>query len=98
MLLFLIGYRGSGKSAVAPRLAARLGWEWCDSDAEVERRAGKSIAEVFAEGGEQAFRELERQVVNGLCQRERTVAALGGGAILLAENRQAMTARAKVVW
>ncbi len=52
MKLFLIGYRGTGKTSVAQRLAERLGWPWLDADVEIERRAGKSIAEIFAQDGE----------------------------------------------
>jgi len=61
--LVLIGLRGSGKTTVARHLARRLGWPWFDSDLEVERRAGKSISQIFADQGEPAFRELECEVV-----------------------------------
>ena len=57
--IFLIGYRGSGKTTVARLLAPQLQFDWVDSDQEVERRVGKSIAAIFAEQGEAAFRELE---------------------------------------
>ena len=47
--LFLIGPRGSGKSTVARLLAGRLGWDWVDADVELERRAGQTIRDIFAE-------------------------------------------------
>ena len=59
MILTLIGYRATGKTTLARLLAERLGWDWIDADVEIERRAGKSIARIFAEEGEPAFRDLE---------------------------------------
>lgn len=97
MNLHLIGYRGTGKSTVARRLAGKLGWDWADCDVEVERRAGKSIAEMFIESGEEAFRELEARTLDELTRRDRLVLATGGGAILREDNRRAL-ARGKVVW
>jgi shikimate kinase len=98
MLLTLIGYRATGKTTLARLLAERLGWDWIDADVEIERRAGKSIAQIFADDGEPAFRDLEAAVIADLCRRERLVLAAGGGASLRAENRQAMRAAGKVVW
>lgn len=98
MNLVLIGYRATGKSSVARVLAQRLGWQWVDADEEIERRAGKSIARIFAEEGEPAFRELEAQVIAELCARDRIIVAAGGGAPMRAENRQAMKRGGKVVW
>jgi shikimate kinase len=94
----LIGYRGSGKTTVAQRLALRLGWEWMDADVEVELRAGKSIAGVFADDGEAAFRDLEARAVQELCGRRRVVLALGGGAVLREDNRTAIAQCGAVVW
>ncbi len=94
----LIGYRGTGKTTVARLLARRLGWDWIDADVEVELRAGKSIATIFADDGEQAFRDLEEQITAELCRRERTVLALGGGAILRAANRLVLAECQAVVW
>jgi shikimate kinase len=96
--IFLIGYRGTGKTTIAQLLAERLGWDWIDADDEIERRAGKSIAAVFAEEGEQAFRELEASVVADLCRWRRSVVALGGGAVLSEVNRTAIRMAGVVVW
>jgi shikimate kinase len=98
MNVFLIGYRGSGKTSVAAVLAQRLGWPWIDADAELERRSGKSIKQIFDEGGEPAFRELESAVVGDLAQGDRHIIALGGGALIREPNRQALTGRGKFVW
>ena len=94
----LIGYRGTGKTTVARQLAALLGWDWVDADVEVELRAGKSIAAIFADGGEAAFRDLEAAVVAELCGRTRVVLALGGGAVLREESRSAVAGCDAVVW
>lgn len=94
----LIGLRGTGKTTVAQLLALRTGWDWVDADVEVELRAGKSIAAIFAEEGEAAFRDLEATVVAELCQRPQTVLALGGGAILREESRNCLTGCQAVVW
>ena len=94
----LIGYRGTGKTTVAQRLAMRLGWDWIDADVELELRAGKSIAAVFADDGEAAFRKLEAAVVAELCRRREVVIALGGGAVLRDDNRQVIAQCGAVVW
>jgi shikimate kinase len=96
--LVLIGYRGAGKTTVAQQLALALGWEWIDADVEVELRAGKSIAAVFADEGEQVFRDLEAQTLADLLQRESIVLAAGGGVVLREANRRLLAERARVVW
>jgi len=98
MNIVLIGYRGAGKSSVACELALRLGWDWVDADDEVERRAGRSIATIFGESGETAFRELESAVLVELVRRRKIVLAAGGGAVLRADNRELLVSAGKVVW
>ena len=98
MILSLVGYRATGKTTLARLLAERLGWDWIDADVEIERRAGKPIAQIFAEDGEPAFRDLEAGVIADLCRRDRLVLAAGGGAPLRPESRRAMHEAGKVVW
>src|SRR5580658_2942769 len=98
MRIALVGYRATGKTTVARHLATRLGCEWIDADVEIERRAGKSIARIFAEDGEPAFRDLEAQVIADLCGRKKLVLAAGGGAPLREESRRAMRQAGHVVW
>ncbi len=98
MILTLIGYRATGKTTLARLLAERLGWDWIDADVEIERRAGKSVARIFAEQGEPAFRDLEAQVIADLCRRDRLVMAAGGGAPLRPDSRRAMRKAGRVVW
>lgn len=98
MVITLIGYRGSGKSTVAAPLADRLGWGWVDADVEIERRAGRSIREIFAEEGEPVFRQMEVDVIADCLQRENLVIAAGGGAILNPQTRNRMRTAGLVVW
>lgn len=98
MILALIGYRATGKTTLAKLLAQRLGWDWIDADVEIEHRAGKTIAQIFAEDGEGAFRDWETRVIADLCRREKLVLAAGGGAPLREENRRTMRQSGKVVW
>jgi shikimate kinase len=98
MIITLIGYRATGKTTLAKLLAKKLGWQWLDADVEIERRAGKSIARIFAEDGEPAFRDLETQVLVDLCRRDNLVLAAGGGAPLREQNRHTMRQCGKVVW
>ncbi len=96
--IFLIGYRGTGKTTLARLLAARLDRDWVDADDLIEAHAGKTIAAIFSEDGEEAFRDLEARVVEELCHRTRTVVGLGGGAVLRQENRLAIQTSGPVVW
>jgi shikimate kinase len=96
--IFLIGYRGTGKSTIARLLAEQLKYDWIDADDEIERRAGKSIAAIFAEDGEAAFRELEAVVVADLCRSRKIVVALGGGAVMSEANRTAIRLAGIVIW
>lgn len=98
MVISLIGYRGTGKSTVGEQLANRLNWEFVDTDSEIERNAGKSIAAIFLEDGEPRFRELERNELGRQLNRERLVLSTGGGAILDDESRLGMSAAGPVVW
>ena len=90
MSIVLIGYRGSGKTTVGRRLAEALWWSFVDVDELIVSRAGKSIREIFAERGEAGFRDLEAQAVAHASALNDHVIALGGGALLRPENRQAI--------
>lgn len=98
MNLVLIGPRGSGKSTIARRVAARLGWRVVSTDAECERRIGGTIASFVAEKGWDGFRALEREVVASLAGADETVVDTGGGAILAEANQAALKALGPVVY
>src|SRR5436305_1450839 len=85
--MFLVGYRGSGKSTVARLLAERLGWAWVDADDVLEQRAGRPIRAIFADEGEAGFRDRETAVLADLCRLRRHVVATGGGVVLRDNNR-----------
>jgi shikimate kinase len=85
--IVLTGFMGSGKSTVGPLLAARLGWKFLDVDEVIEAEAGATIAELFAQHGEAAFREQERTTIARLAGEDALVLALGGGAIETAATR-----------
>lgn len=96
--VFLIGYRGAGKTAVARRLAEVWSCPWIDADVELERRAGKSIREIFAEEGEAGFRDRESAVLADLSEMPAPcVIATGGGVVLRPENRERLQS-GRVVW
>ena len=97
MQLILIGYRGTGKTMAARRVAELLKVACFDADVEIEQRAGKSIKQIFADDGEQAFRDREVQVIAELVQHGNAVLSLGGGAVMREETRQAI-APGTVVW
>jgi shikimate kinase len=94
----LIGMMGAGKTAVGRRLAKALGWPFEDADAAIEAAAGTTISNIFAEIGEPAFREKERQVIARLLGGERQVLALGGGAFVDPATRALVRAKALSIW
>lgn len=94
--LILVGMPGCGKSTLGQAVAAALQREFVDCDAEIVRRAGKSIPEIFAQDGEGAFRALESGVLTDVCRGHGLVISTGGGAVLRAENRDAMRQNGRV--
>lgn len=94
----MVGMMGAGKSAVGKELAAKLEVPFLDSDAEIERAANASIAEIFARDGEAFFREKEAQVIARLIDGEPCVLSVGGGAFLAERTRQRITASGVSVW
>jgi shikimate kinase len=98
MVITLIGYRGSGKTTLAAPLANLLACDWIDADVEIERRAGKTIREIFEEDGEPAFRQWESEVIAEWLMQPNLVLAAGGGAILDPSTRAKMRNAGMVVW
>ena len=87
-----------GKTTVGKCLAKRLGREFFDSDTVVESRTGLSVADIFEQQGEKAFREYEEQVIAELTQKSDVVLATGGGVVLSVANRRQLHERGTVVW
>jgi shikimate kinase len=84
--IVLIGFMGSGKTAVGRKLAERLGREFIDLDAVIERQAGITISEIFCRYGEPYFRKLEKEAVASVSSHRDVVLAAGGGAVLDQDN------------
>lgn len=79
--IFLTGFMGAGKSTVGARLAESMGWRFLDLDAVIEERTGRTIAQIFEEQGEAAFRALEMAAMEECAREEEVILALGGGAV-----------------
>lgn len=101
MNIVLIGFMGTGKSAVGRVLARRTGWRHLDTDAEIERAAGKTIPLIFVEEGEAAFRARETAVLVSLAGTQSTsnlILSTGGGTPLRVENAALLKRIGTVVW
>jgi shikimate kinase len=96
--MWLVGMMGVGKTSIGKRAAAVLGIPFYDTDMMVVERAGRTIAEIWAdEGGEGAFRDLERRAIAEV-PVSNCLAAAGGGAVLERSNREQMRRSAPVIW
>jgi shikimate kinase len=97
--LVLIGYRGTGKSTVGRLVAERLARPFLDTDAEIEARAGRTIASLFREGGEATFRDWEERTLADLTAGNAgAVLATGGGAVLRETHRRRLRRFGFVAW
>lgn len=94
----LIGMMGVGKSSIGRRLAGRFGIPFVDADAEIEKAAGMTIADIFAHRGEADFRSGEARVIARLLEGGPQVLAAGGGAFMNAGTRAAIRAKGVSVW
>lgn len=94
----LIGFMGSGKTEIGKRLAGRLGYTFIDTDSIIEKKAGKSIPEIFHEDGEEHFRVVETEVVQDLCGRRGCVISTGGGTVLNRENILELKKHGVMIW
>jgi shikimate kinase len=100
--IYVAGFMGAGKSTVALRLAERLGWQFFDTDAEIEASEKSEISEIFEAHGEAEFRRIETETIRRHvrwieCGRP-AVLALGGGAFTLADNRELLQNHGVTVW
>jgi shikimate kinase len=96
--LYIVGFMGTGKSSVGLRLAEKLGWEFCDLDAEIEKASRETISDLFRNHGETRFRKIESERLRHVSARTRTVVALGGGAFCSEENRRVIAGSGTSVW
>ena len=96
--IILIGMPGCGKSSIGLALAEKLGRPFIDADAEIVNRAGCTIPEIFASGGEPAFRKIESEVLADLGKQSGLVLATGGGCITRPENYPSLHQNGRIVW
>ncbi len=94
--IVLTGFMGTGKTAVGKRLAEMLGYGFVDTDALIEARDGRTIAQIFAESGEATFRQLEREVAGKMAGQAGVVISTGGGLMLDEGNVAALTMNGRV--
>jgi shikimate kinase len=95
--LYLVGFMGTGKTTVGRAVAQRIGFACVDSDHEIERLSGRTIAEIFAADGEAAFRRMEREFVETGHPAARTVVACGGGMVIQAGILERLRERGVVI-
>lgn len=98
MNIYLIGYRAVGKSSVGRSLASSLNRAFIDTDYELSEQAGMTISEYVREMGWEAFRKLERSILQHICKQDMRVVATGGGAVLDARNTESMRNTGTLVW
>ena len=96
--IVLVGFMGAGKSTVAAELVRHSNFCLVDLDADIERKAGMSIREIFRQKGESAFRDLESLALQELCGQERLVVATGGGVLGRPQNRELIRTIGRVVY
>lgn len=87
MAIILVGVPGAGKSTVGRLLAAKLNSTFIDTDEVIEKRAGKSISDIFVEDGEPVFRQLEKEIIADTLSGQDCVVSVGGGALLDKDTR-----------
>ena len=98
MLVYLTGYRGTGKTSVGQILSDELKIPLIDLDVKIESAAGKSIRQIFQEGGEKLFRDYETRELQRAAASDSSVISLGGGAVLSSVNRELIRRRGICVW
>jgi shikimate kinase len=100
--IYLVGFMGSGKTTVGRLLAERIGWDFCDLDADIELEERASIPEIFEAHGEAYFRQLETEAIRKRIRMVRSgrpmVVALGGGAFVREENYDLLEDHGVTVW
>ena len=96
--IILIGMPGCGKSTVGESLAAHLGKQFVDADAELVKIFGRSIPDIFAKEGEEGFRSKETQILSELGKRSGLIIATGGGCVTRQENDPLLHQNGTIVW
>ncbi len=95
--IILTGFMGTGKTTLGRLLAEKIGYQFIDTDTQIERETRKTITELFKTQGEAAFRKLESELVEGLAQKEGLVIATGGGLVLDPNNVAVLSKTGKII-
>jgi shikimate kinase len=97
--ILLVGMMGAGKTTTGRLVADKLGWDYLDSDVEVEKATGLTVPALFARDGEAAFRKAEADALMRACTGDApVVVSVAGGAVLRPENRDRVRSSGRVVW
>jgi shikimate kinase len=96
--IFLIGYMGAGKTTIGKRLSEKLDLQFIDMDLFIENRYRKKISEIFAEKGEEGFREIEKNTLQEVAQFENVVISTGGGAPCFFDNMEVMNRSGQTIY
>lgn len=96
--LYIVGYMACGKSTFGRALASRIGWDFIDLDLEIERRYGKTVAQIMGSEGEERFRIVESAVLKETASRSGVVVACGGGTPCYRDNMEFMTLHGLTLW
>ena len=97
MNIYLVGFMGSGKTTVSKELAKSLNWELIDTDNYIEEKYGRAIKDIFATEGEEAFRDMETEVLEEMSLTENKIISCGGGIVLRKQNVDLMRLGGKIV-
>jgi shikimate kinase len=90
MLVYVIGFMGCGKSKLGKQLAKKLNHEFIDFDELIEEQSGKKISEIFKDDGQQAFRNIETEILKSIVECKETVVSTGGGTPCFFDNMRLM--------
>ena len=85
-IIYFLGFMASGKTVIGKQFSSMMSWPFYDTDDLIEEKAGKSISQIFADQGEEAFRKIETDIIHQVAQKKHQVIALGGGAVLRTKN------------
>lgn len=97
--IILIGFMGCGKSTIGRLLSEKTGYEFMDTDLEIEQREGRTISSIFEKEGEEYFRNLETQVVEELLTKEKgMIVSVGGGLPVRSKNREILLQLGTVIY
>lgn len=95
--IFMIGFMGVGKTSTSRALSRQLEVKEIDTDAMIVKQAGVPISEIFAEKGEEAFRQMETALLDEIAEMEPCIVSCGGGMVMRTENVEKMKKQGKIV-